>query len=186
MSDQGVRFLAEIRRAGMDILFPQTKHDKVRILKRKMINTVGITVDELNMQIYLFNYHTTTTANQKLQSYTLWFSCQVLCIIFVAFTLVRATAHKELIDLVMTVKESGMISNLENVSKTKVRGVIALLKLASIVETRGGINDKVPVTLTLSPTVDSIETLREQHDEFLSTFGGSQTSLWRDEVYVYT
>ena len=32
MSDQGVRFLAEIRRAGMDILFPQIKHDKVRIL----------------------------------------------------------------------------------------------------------------------------------------------------------
>lgn len=98
----------------------------------------------------------------------------------------KATAHKELIDLVMTVKESGQISNLENVSKTKVRGVIALLKLASIVETRGGVNDKVPVTLTLNPTVDSIETLREQHDEFLSTFGSSQTSLWRDEVYVDT
>lgn len=46
MSDQGVRFLAEIRRAGMDILFPQIKHDKVRILQRKMINAAGITVDE--------------------------------------------------------------------------------------------------------------------------------------------
>ena len=167
----------------MDILFPQIKHDMVRILKRKMINAAGITVDEWNVQIHLLNNY--TSANLKPQSHT-FFSCQVLCIIFVAFTLVRATAHKELIDLVMTVKESGLISNLENVSKTKVRGVIALLKLASIVETRGGINDKVPVTLTLSPTVDSIETLREQHDEFLSTFGGSQTSLWRDEVYVNT
>ena len=155
----------------------------VRILKRRMINAAGITVDEWNVQIHLLNNY--ASANLKPQSHT-FFSCQVLCIIFVAFTLVRATAHKELIDLVMTVKESGLISNLENVSKTKVRGVIALLKLASIVETRGGINDKVPVTLTLSPTVDSIETLREQHDEFLSTFGGSQTSLWRDEVYVNT
>jgi hypothetical protein len=130
-----------------------------------------------------------TTTNHSLQSiinYKLIYIYQVLCIIFAVFTLVKATAHKELIDLVMTVKESGQISNLENVSKTKVRGVIALLKLASIVETRGGVNDKVPVTLTLNPTVDSIETLREQHDEFLSTFGSSQTSLWRDEVYVDT
>ena len=29
-SEQGIRFLAEIRRGGMDILFPQIKHDKVK------------------------------------------------------------------------------------------------------------------------------------------------------------
>ena len=42
MSDQGVRFLAEIRRAGMDILFPQIKHDKVRRTLCKQIKAVGI------------------------------------------------------------------------------------------------------------------------------------------------
>ena len=55
----------------------------------------------------------------------------------------RSTAHKELIDLVMAVKECGTISNLECVSKTKIRGVIALLKLATIIETHGGSNEKV-------------------------------------------
>ena len=68
---------------------------------------------------------------------------QVLSIIFTVFTLVRSTAHKELIDLVMAVKECGTISNLECVSKTKIRGVIALLKLATIIETHGGSNEKV-------------------------------------------
>lgn len=106
---------------------------------------------------------------------------QVLCIIFTVFTLIKSTAHKELIDLVMAVKECGLIPNLENVSKTKVRGVIALLKLASIVETKGSC-DKLPVILTLSSAIDSVETMREQHDEFLSTFGAAQPQLWQEEV----
>ena len=72
---------------------------------------------------------------------------QVLSIIFTVFTLVRSTAHKELIDLVMAVKECGTISNLECVSKTKIRGVIALLKLATIIETHGGSNEKVSCAL---------------------------------------
>jgi hypothetical protein len=86
--------MSEIRRGGMDLLFPQRKHDKV------------------------------------------------LSIIFAVFTLVKTTAHKELIDVVMAVKECGSISYLERVSKTKVRGVIALLKLATIIETHAGSTDK--------------------------------------------
>lgn len=116
--------------------------------------------------------------------FTLYSTLQVLCIIFAIFILVKSTAHKELIDMVMAVKESGLISNLEGVSKTKVRGVIALLKLASIVETQGGSNDKIPVTLTLSSSTDSIETMREQHDEFLSTYGCNNSQLWLEEVKI--
>ena len=111
---------------------------------------------------------------------------QVLSIIFAVFTLVKSTAHKELIDLVMAVKECGSVSNLENVSKTKVRGVIALLKLAAIIETHGGSTEKAPVNLTLSLTIDSYETLREQHDEFISNFGATQPVVWRDEVSTAT
>ena len=114
------------------------------------------------------------------------FKYQVLSIIFAVFTLVKSTAHKELIDLVMAVKECGSISNLENVSKTKVRGVIALLKLAAIIETHGGSTEKAPVNLTLSLTIDSYETLREQHDEFISNFGATQPVVWRDEVRTST
>jgi len=72
-SEIGQKFLAEIRRGGMDILFPAKKHD------------------------------------------------HVLVIIFAVFRLVGSTAHKELIDLVMDMKESGAVSHLDNISKTKVR-----------------------------------------------------------------
>jgi hypothetical protein len=109
-----------------------------------------------------------------------------LCIIFAVFTLVKTTAHKELIDLVMAVKECGTISNIENVSKTKIRGVIALLKLAAIIETQGGYTEKAPVNLTLASSIDCIETLREQHDEFISTFGATQPIIWRQEVGLHS
>ena len=86
----------------------------------------------------------------------------------------------------MAVKECGTINHLENVSKTKVRGVIALLKLAAIIETHGGSTEKAPVNLTLSLTIDSYETLREQHDEFISNFGATQPVVWLDEVCLLT
>ena len=132
-SEIGTRFLAEIRRGGMDILFPPKKHD------------------------------------------------HVLVIIFSVFRLMGSTAHKELIDLIMNMKESGTVPHLDNISKTKVRGVIALLKLAAIIETHGGTTEKVPVNLTLSPHIECFETLREQHDEYIRAFGQSLPDLWGKE-----
>ena len=144
--------------------------------------------------LYLLKiFWTSSQPNHCIQEYNViitmyikLFKYQVLSIIFAVFTLVKSTAHKELIDLVMAVKECGSISNLENVSKTKVRGVIALLKLAAIIETHGGSTEKAPVNLTLSLTIDSYETLREQHDEFISNFGATQPVVWRDEVRTST
>ena len=125
--------MAEIRRGGMDILFPPKKHD------------------------------------------------HVLVIIFSVFRLMGSTAHKELIDLIMDMKESGTVPHLDNISKTKVRGVIALLKLAAIIETHGGTTEKVPVNLTLSPHIECFETLREQHDEYIRAFGQCLPGLWGKE-----
>ena len=133
-SEIGTRFLAEIRRGGMDILFPPKKHD------------------------------------------------HVLVIIFAVFRLMGSTAHKELIDLIMNMKESGTVPHLDNISKTKVRGVIALLKLAAIIETHGGTTEKVPVNLTLSPHIECFETLREQHDEYIRAFGQCLPDLWQKEA----
>ena len=60
MSDQGVRFLAEIRRAGMDILFPQIKHDKVRISPGKRTIAASTTLAESTIHLSLINHYTTT------------------------------------------------------------------------------------------------------------------------------
>jgi hypothetical protein len=60
MSDQGVRFLAEIRRAGMDVLFPQIKHDKVRISSGKRTIADSTTLAESTIHLALINHYTTT------------------------------------------------------------------------------------------------------------------------------
>lgn len=72
MSDQGVRFLAEIRRAGMDILFPQIKHDKVRTALDKGAVAVDIIVNKSAIQLFTRNNYTIT-------SYTLIYH-KLICI----------------------------------------------------------------------------------------------------------
>lgn len=74
-------------------------------------------------------------------------------------------AHRELIDMVMAVKESGRVTQLENVSKTKVRGVLALLKHGELLITQGV--DGEPVRLFLSRGIDNFGSLRTLHDDFL-------------------
>ena len=57
------------------------------------------------------------------------------------FATLKATkttpAHRELIDLVMSLKATDLISNIESVSKTKIRGVLALLKHGELLTTQG-------------------------------------------------
>lgn len=88
--------------------------------------------------------------------------------IFVAVKAATTPAHRELIDMVMAVKESNSVTQLESVSKTKVRGVLALLKHAEILVAQG--TEGEPLRLYLAPTVTSFRDLRERHDTFLSRF----------------
>ena len=57
------------------------------------------------------------------------------------FATLKATkttpAHRELIDLVMSLKATDLISNIDSVSKTKIRGVLALLKHGELLTTQG-------------------------------------------------
>jgi len=77
-------------------------------------------------------------------------------------------AHRELIDMVMTVKESNKVSQLEPVSKTKIRGVLALLKHGELLITQGEYGE--PVRLSLAPGIETFKDLRERHDAFLSMY----------------
>ena len=70
--------------------------------------------------------------------------------------------------MVMEVKKSCSISQLEHVSKTKVRGVLALLKHGELLITQG--EDGEPVRLYLAQGIESFKDLREKHDTFLSKY----------------
>lgn len=78
-------------------------------------------------------------------------------------------AHRELIDMVMAVKDSGKVATqLEPVSKTKIRGVLALLKHGELLVTQGDYGE--PVRLYLAPGIETFKDLRERHDSFLSSY----------------
>jgi uncharacterized membrane protein YgcG len=117
-SEPIIRLLAQLRKIGMDILFPQTVHDKV------------------------------------------------LACIFVAIRASSTPAHRELIDMVMSVRESNTISQLESISKTKIRGVLALLKHGNLLVTSGA--DGEPVRLQLAYGISSFKEFRDRHDAFLT------------------
>jgi hypothetical protein len=102
---------------------------------------------------------------------SIFFLCccaQILACIFVAVKSFATPAHRDLIDMVMTVKKSSQVTGLENVSKTKIRGVLALLKHGELLITQGDYG--VPVRIYLAMGIDSFRDLRERHDTFLNMY----------------
>jgi hypothetical protein len=82
----------------------------------------------------------------------------VLACVYVAIKATETPAHKELIDMVIAVKESGRVTQLESISKTKVRGILALLKHCELLGTKHcelldtqGLVEQNPVELVLAP-----------------------------------
>jgi hypothetical protein len=57
---------------------------------------------------------------------------------------------------------------MESVTKTKVRGVLALLKHANVLETCG--TEGQPVQLSLNVGIANYVTLRNAHDAYLTVF----------------
>lgn len=93
---------------------------------------------------------------------------RVLCCIFKAVKVFVNPAHRELIDLVMSIKESMQFANMDSISKTKVRGILALLKHSDILVTSG--TEGLPVNLVLAPGIESFEILRDRHDSYINSF----------------
>lgn len=74
---------------------------------------------------------------------------------------------RDLIDISMFIKESNIISQIEHVSKTKIRGILALLKQSGMMITQvleGG----QYVRLVWADFVQSYYDLRSRHDIYLS------------------
>jgi len=87
------------------------------------------------------------------------------CIFISASVLKKPVAHRELIDLVIEVKESSLFPDFEDVSKTKIRGMLALLKHSHILEPY--LFEEDPVKLKLVDSIQNFTMLRKVHDSFL-------------------
>lgn len=87
------------------------------------------------------------------------------CIFLSAEVLKKPVAHRELIDLVIEVKDCGLFPDFEDVSKTKIRGILALLKHSLILEPY--LFEEDPVKLKLSDSIVNFSSLRKLHDSFL-------------------
>jgi hypothetical protein len=80
----------------------------------------------------------------------------------------RPVIHRELVDVAMYLKDCGLVRELEHISKTKLRGVLAILKQGDLVMKHGAVGE--PVQLNLGEEIDTFSDLRDQHDRFLNSY----------------
>jgi hypothetical protein len=89
---------------------------------------------------------------------------KVLACIFLAMVKFTKPLHRDILDLVMTVKESHCLSHFaENISNTKVRGVFGLLKYSNVLET--AITEGEHARLKMNKSVKTFSDLKIHHDE---------------------
>lgn len=127
-TDAVSRLLAQVRKNGMDILFPQVTQDMI-------LATILISVQTATIPI-----------------------------------------HREIIDMIVALKDSNMFPGLESVSKTKIRGVLALLKHSELLLTEG--NEGEPVRLYFPGFIQHFHDLRKAHDQFLVKY------MLENNVYI--
>jgi hypothetical protein len=77
--------------------------------------------------------------------------------------------HREVIHLAMILKESGFVPGVDHVSKTKVRGVLAILKQADMV-LKSGVLTGDAVLLQIDPQIANFDIFRDRHDQFLHRY----------------
>jgi hypothetical protein len=132
------RFLSGLRKGGMDLIVPQAPYDKVRY-KYIFPHLIFII-------LFLFLF-------------------QLLVIIYVALKNLPPMAHRELMDMILTVKEQKILDELHLVSKTKVRGIFSLLKNANAMEAPNEVGEGV--RLHLGKGITSFLEFKAIHDEYI-------------------
>lgn len=110
----------------------------------------------------------------------------MLAAIFTSVNSAGGLSHRELIDSIITLNDSVRIQLDDGPSKSKIRGVLALLKHSHVLRT-SAINGKT-VRLLLSDSIASFEKLREQLDSYLFYFANQNNlaipmELWAEIIW---
>jgi hypothetical protein len=87
-------------------------------------------------------------------------------IIYVAMKISTTLTLREIVNMVIAVKETHLLSQLEGISKTKIRGVLAVFKHAQLFLTNADEAEIVP--LCFNNSIQCFKDLREQHDSFIN------------------
>lgn len=80
----------------------------------------------------------------------------------------KCESIKALVDQVLYIKETNIIPELQGVSKTKVRGLIALLRQCDVVLIHH--IDKDNILLVVNDDVHEFQEIRTRHDHFIESF----------------
>jgi hypothetical protein len=86
--------------------------------------------------------------------------------IFVALKCFGALTHRELMELVVKVQESGIISQIEGISKTKIRAVFCMLKNSRAMITADGEGESVRIQF--GKGISTFRQFRERQDSFIN------------------
>lgn len=89
--------------------------------------------------------------------------------------------HREVIHLAMILKESGFVPGVDHVSKTKVRGVLAILKQADMV-LKSGVLTGDAVLLQIDPQITNFDIFRDLHDQFLHRYMSENMTQLPEEM----
>ena len=87
--------------------------------------------------------------------------------------------------MVIAVKEEKWQDELDQISKTKIRGVLTLLKHAESLSLQPA-SDQAPVSLGIAKDITCFEDLRNKHDRFLITIAKKENvpiTDWRDLIW---
>lgn len=93
----------------------------------------------------------------------------MVCLYVALKALPLPVVHREVIHLAMILKESGYVAGVDHVSKTKVRGVLAILKQADMV-LKSGVLTGDAVLLQVDPQIHNFDLFRDRHDQFLHRY----------------
>lgn len=92
----------------------------------------------------------------------------------------RPVIHRELLHLAMVLKDSGYVTGVSHISKTKVRGLITILKQAEVILKCGALGDTVQ--LYLNDIVTNFGIVRDRHDQFLIGYMAESVIIIPEEM----
>jgi hypothetical protein len=161
--------MANLRKLGMDIVFPSESHDMLLVFIYGILRS-SLCLKNLMIDI---NEEKRRHERNKILKDSIYsanpFQKDLIGKIETLETdpqlkQLHALTHKELIDFLTYYKKSGS-DILENITKTKTRGVLALLKHADAIESFCPIG--LSVQVSISSKVNTFDQFRTLHDQFL-------------------
>ena len=166
-----INYMANLRKLGMDIVFPSKNHDMLLVFIYGILRS-SLCLKNLMIDI---NEEKRRQERNKILKDSIYsanpFQKDLIGNIETLETdpqlkQLHALTHKELIDFLTYYKKSSGSDILDNITKTKTRGVLALLKHADAIESFCPIG--LSVQISISSKVETFDQFKSLHDQFLT------------------